>query len=48
MTGTHEGPMGDMEPTGKRVKMPAVETNRFEDGQLVDTWSQSDMLGLRQ
>lgn len=48
MTGTHEGPMGDMEPTGKRVKMLAVEINRFEDRQLVETWTQSDMLGLMQ
>lgn len=46
MTGTHEGPMGDMEPTGKRVEMPAVEINRFEDGQLVETWTQSDILGF--
>jgi steroid delta-isomerase-like uncharacterized protein len=48
MTGTHEGPMGDMEPTGKRIEMPAVEINRFEDGQLVESWTQSDMLGLTQ
>lgn len=48
MTGTHDGPMGDMEPTGTQVEMPAVEINRFEDGQLVESWTQSDMLGLRQ
>lgn len=48
MTGTHDGPLGDMEPTGKRVEMPAVEINRFEDGKLAETWTQSDMLDLMQ
>lgn len=48
MTGTHEGVMGDIEPTGKRVEMTAIEINRFEDGQLVESWTQSDMLGLMQ
>ena len=48
MTATHEGPMGDMEPTGKRVEMLAVEINRFENRELVETWTQSDMLGLMQ
>ena len=48
MTGTHEGPMGDMEPTGKHVEMPAVEINRFEDGKLAESWTQADMLGLMQ
>lgn len=48
MTGTHEGPIGDMKSTGKRVEMPAVEINRFEDGKLAESWTQSDMLGLMQ
>ena len=48
MTGTHEGPLGDIEPTGKRVAMPAVEINRFEDGKLAESWTQSDMLGVVQ
>lgn len=38
MTGTHEG--------GKRVEMPAIGINRFENGQLVESWTQSDTLGL--
>lgn len=46
MTGTHEGSMGDREPTGKQVEMPAIGINRFEDGQLVESWTQSDTLGL--
>lgn len=46
MTGTHQGSTGDREPTGKRVEMPAIGINRFEDGQLVESWTQSDTLGL--
>lgn len=46
MTGTHDGPMFDIEPTGKGVELTAIEINRFEDGVLVETWTQSDMLGL--
>ncbi|WP_227374425.1 ester cyclase [Haladaptatus halobius] len=48
MTGTHEGPLFDIDPTGKRVTLTAIEINRFEDGELVETWTQSDMLGLAQ
>lgn len=46
MTGTHDGPMFEIEPTGRRVELSAIEINRFEDGKLVETWTQSDMLGL--
>lgn len=46
MTGTHEGPMFGVEPTGRWVELPAVEINRFADGLLRETWTQSDMLGL--
>lgn len=46
MEGTHDGPMFDVEPTGKRVTLPAIEINRFEDGLLAETWTQSDMLSL--
>jgi predicted ester cyclase len=46
MTGTHEGPAFGVEPTGRTVELSAVEIDRFEDGLLVETWSQSDRLGL--
>lgn len=48
MTGTHDGPMFGIEPTGKEVELTAIEINRFEDGALIETWTQSDMLGLMQ
>jgi steroid delta-isomerase-like uncharacterized protein len=48
MTGTHEGPMSGVEPTGRAVSLSAIEINRFEEGKLVETWIQSDILGLLQ
>lgn len=49
MTGTHEGgPVFGIEPTGEEVELKAIEINRFEDGELIETWTQSDQLGLMQ
>ncbi len=46
MVGTHNGAMVGIEPTGRQVTLPAIEINRFEDGRLSETWTQSDMLSL--
>ncbi|AHG02021.1 hypothetical protein HALLA_01595 (plasmid) [Halostagnicola larsenii XH-48] len=46
MVGTHDGPLFGVEPTGEQVELTAIEINRFEDGQLIETWTQSDQLGL--
>jgi predicted ester cyclase len=46
MTGTHQGLMFGVEPTGREVELTAIEINRFADGQLIETWTQSDQLGL--
>jgi predicted ester cyclase len=48
MTGTHEGSMFGEDPTGREVTLPAIEFDRFEDGLLLETWVQSDMLGLEE
>lgn len=43
MTGTHEGaPMFGVEPTGQEVELSAIEINRFSNGKLIETWTQSD------
>jgi steroid delta-isomerase-like uncharacterized protein len=46
MTGTHQGPMFGVEPTGREIEFTAIEINRFADGKLIETWTQSDQLGL--
>lgn len=48
MTGTHQGAMFGIEPTGQQVELTAIEINHFEDGKLIETWTQSDRLGLMQ
>lgn len=49
MTGTHKGePMFGVEPSGQEVELTAIEINGFEDGKLIETWRQSDQLGLVQ
>jgi steroid delta-isomerase-like uncharacterized protein len=46
MTGTHQGTMFGVESTGRQVELMAIEINRFNDGKLIETWTQSDQLGL--
>lgn len=46
MVRTHDGPLFGVEPTGERVELTAIEINRFEDGQLIETWTQIDQLDL--
>ena len=46
MTGTHEGELFGVESAGRTVELAAIEIDRFADGELVETWTQSDQLGL--
>lgn len=48
MTGTHEGSMFGVEPTGRQVELTAIEINHFNEEKLIETWTQSDQLGLMQ
>jgi steroid delta-isomerase-like uncharacterized protein len=44
--GTHEGELMGTPPTGKSVTFPAVGITVWEDGKMVEDWSQVDMLGM--
>jgi predicted ester cyclase len=46
VTGTHLGPWGGHEPTGRRVSYSAVNIFRFEDGKVAEIWDHRDDLGL--
>lgn len=46
MSGTHDGSVFGIEPTGKQIEYSAIEIDRFEDDLLAESWVQGDMLGL--
>jgi steroid delta-isomerase-like uncharacterized protein len=45
-TGTHAGPWGGVEPTGRPIVFSAVNVVRFDDGKVVEIWNHRDDLGL--
>jgi steroid delta-isomerase-like uncharacterized protein len=47
-TMTHEGQLGGMAATGRRVTLTGITIERFENGKVVEAWRSMDMLGLRQ
>ena len=38
LTGTNTGPIGDSQPTGKKVKYSGIEVARIVDGKTVESW----------
>ena len=46
--GTHQGEFQGVLPTAKQVTVTGITINRFADGQLVETWSVFDQMGLLQ
>ena len=45
-TGTHDGPLLEMPPTGKTHSVMHLIDYRFKDGKVVEVWSLPDMLGM--
>ena len=45
--GTHEGPMGNIAPTGKQVTFSGMFIFRIENEQFVEEWALLDGLGLQ-
>ncbi|WP_255168229.1 ester cyclase [Natrononativus amylolyticus] len=45
-TGTHDGELLGVEPTGERVSVPGMEMYRVENGEIVEMWTSYDALGL--
>jgi steroid delta-isomerase-like uncharacterized protein len=46
--GTHSGDFNGIPPTGKQASSSGITIFRIADGQIVEEWSESDMLGLLQ
>jgi len=47
-TGTHQGPLLGMAPSGKRVRIMGMTITRFANGKAVEDWSNYDTLGMLQ
>ncbi|MFO7926489.1 MAG: ester cyclase [Halobacteriota archaeon] len=45
-TGTHEGPLMDIAPTGESVSVSGMSFQHIEDGKITAVYSNQDMLGL--
>ena len=46
MHGTHNGAFMGVPPTGKKIKVQAMNFYRFSDGKIIEEFGQPDMLGL--
>jgi predicted ester cyclase len=44
--GTHTGPWGDIQPTGRVATFSGVNIFRFEGGLVAEIWNHRDDLGL--
>ena len=47
-SGTHQGEMMGIPPTGKHIAIPFIEISRLSGGKLAERWEQTDMLGMMQ
>jgi predicted ester cyclase len=46
MTGTHDGEIKGIAPTGRQVSVDSAEIYRVKDGSFVGYWCQADVAGL--
>jgi predicted ester cyclase len=46
MSGTHEGPLMGMPPTGHSVRQDQMHIVRFRDGKAIEHWGVRDDLGM--
>jgi predicted ester cyclase len=46
--GTHTGPLGEVKPTGKRMKVDGLILDRVVGDRVVERWEQWDQMGMMQ
>lgn len=46
--GTHKGEFNGIPPTGKQVRVTAIDIDRIVNGKVVECWTNMDELGLLQ
>ena len=47
-TGTHQGKLQGMPPTGKPVTFSIMHLDRIENGKIIEHWGQGDLFSLMQ
>jgi steroid delta-isomerase-like uncharacterized protein len=47
-TGTHNGEINGIAPTGNAIEVSALSVHRIEDGKIAETWTVWDTLGFMQ
>jgi steroid delta-isomerase-like uncharacterized protein len=45
-TGTHQGELMGIAPTGRSIKVTGMGMDRVRDGQIVESWANYDSLGM--
>lgn len=48
ISGTHQGEMMGIPPTGKRVQVSSIDIIRFEDGKAAEHWGETDVMAMMQ
>ncbi len=48
VTGTHDGDLMGIPPTGRRITLPGMEISRISDGKIVETWEGYDSMLMMQ
>jgi steroid delta-isomerase-like uncharacterized protein len=46
MSGTHEGELMGVAPTGERVTVMGIDVVRIRDGEILDYWGEFDVMGM--
>lgn len=46
--GTQQGEIMGIKPTGKQVSLTGISIHRIENGKIVETWTNWDMMGMMQ
>src|SRR5215210_7449923 len=47
-TGTHEGELMGIQPTGKKATVSGIAIDRIENGKIVESWNSWDVLKMMQ
>jgi steroid delta-isomerase-like uncharacterized protein len=47
-SGTQNGPLMGIAPTGRKVNIRGMQLSKFRDGKMVERWGSSDQLGMLQ